>query len=834
MAEIHVSQDEQLGIKKEIDDGAYGLVFQAIQEDIYSFPIKSFVRETISNGLDSIIEREQAKDIIVNGEDPVKYYRQLTDDKLLKDSSFDEKYYDVNHLSNNNTVEVFYKERSGRDLISITDCGVGLGMERLRGFFKIGYSSKRNMKSVMGKFGSGSKSGLATGVDYFVIHTVYNGYRTSFMVYKNDYEPITPKHSAAKVEQWEVTMANDSVKTIDIYWESTSADNCVTVELEVKKHNKSAYINAVVEQFQYFKGKVELVESKEDGSSSRRLLDNKPYYESKVLLIPNTSTLNAPHILVDGINYGLISWDELELNKRPGRLALKLTASEVDITQSRETLKWTEKTKSSIMKAINSAEEEASEYITGTLEMDNKDNLFEFNNTYSLLNSADDNVSYAFSQFLDMHTIKPKFTFEVSSLSKSTVVQIKKPLDSKLFYELFYMFKIQIISVISTGKGVTIDSKVAASFSDIVNLPIVCADETSLGPKRAQYILESKFPDNDSFVYIRGSEANKNRLDTPLSPSITTRDIQVYMGNLIAKCKNFNLDEEDWDVVETELKDHQELAPTKESREKFRRDNKIVLYQEHPKYTKGWNDIRDSVYAKKECTIKELKNEFVGEELIICTGNYKQLGTILDSIKDILGSSQRIIYVSQQSVKYFLPFGVFITDYMRKYNPKTKELMIGKLLRDLGTLKKFKEVTVKNYAVTKNTEIALKFLKLDNSKYKTLQKSREDVDITKLLTFNYKNQVEAVQTILDYVTLVGEFQKVLKTGDEALILSESKKMFNGEEVFNVDSFDDEFITELSSELERVSVCEFLIGDLVEDPTVQTVSLVNELINLKNQ
>jgi hypothetical protein len=834
MAEIHVSQDEQLGIKKEIDDGAYGLVFQAIQEDIYSFPIKSFVRETISNGLDSIIEREQAKDIIINGEDPVKYYRQLSDDKLLKDSSFDEKYYNVNHLSDNNRVEVFYKERPGRDLLSITDCGVGLGLERLRGFFKIGYSSKRNMKSVMGKFGSGSKSGLATGVDYFVIHTVYNGYKTSFMIYKNDYEPITPKTIDCKEEIWQVTMANDSKKDVTIYWQPTEAENSVTVDLEVKKHNKDAFINAVVDQFQYFKGRVELVDCHMDNSISRRILDNKPYYESEVLLIPNTSTLNAPHVLVDGINYGLISWDELELNKRIGRIALKVSASDVDITQSRETLKWTEKTKATIMQAIKSAEEEASEYITGTLTLDNKDNLFEFNNTYNLLNSADDNVSYAFSMFLDMHTIKPKFAFQVPSLSKSITVDITHPLNSKLFFELFYMFKVQIISVTSNSRGVSIESKPATTFNHIVNLPIIYADETSLGPKRVQYILNTKFPDNDSFVYIRSNTSGKNRIDTPLSPTITTEDVQTYMGNLISKCGNFNLDDENWDEVEVELKDHQQLESTKESREKYRRDNQIVLYQEYPTYKKDWYNKYDRVYAKQECTIKNLKSEFTGEELIICTSAYKPLGHILDSVKHVKESNQRIIYVSQQSVKYFLPFGVFITDYIRKYNPKTKELMIGKLLQELGTLKKFKELSAGTYEVCKNTDTALLFLELDHEKYRSFQSSKYQTDVRDLLRDTYKNSEEAVNSIMDYVELVGEFQKVLKSGDEALILAESKRMFNGEEVFNVDSFDEEFIDKLDSELKRVKNCKFLIGDLVSGPTSQTVVLVNELINLKNQ
>jgi HSP90 family molecular chaperone len=137
MAELHITQEERTGIMKEIDEGAYDLVFQAIQEDIYSFPIRSFVREAISNGLDSITEREIAK-AIKAGANKDDYYLQRQDGKLLKDSEFNPEYYDVNYLSNESTVIVRYTDGTPRDTISIVDDGVGLGGERLKGFFKIG------------------------------------------------------------------------------------------------------------------------------------------------------------------------------------------------------------------------------------------------------------------------------------------------------------------------------------------------------------------------------------------------------------------------------------------------------------------------------------------------------------------------------------------------------------------------------------------------------------------------------------------------------------------------------------------------------------------------
>ena len=137
MAEIDIIQEERPGIKKEIDEGAWDLIFQAIQEDIYSHPFESFVREGISNGLDAIVERDVYK--AINSGEPVEdYYLQRNDGKLLKDSSFDDSYYNPAFLSSNDKVMVTYNEGSPRDSITIKDSGVGLGGGRLKGFFKLG------------------------------------------------------------------------------------------------------------------------------------------------------------------------------------------------------------------------------------------------------------------------------------------------------------------------------------------------------------------------------------------------------------------------------------------------------------------------------------------------------------------------------------------------------------------------------------------------------------------------------------------------------------------------------------------------------------------------
>ncbi|KKL85015.1 hypothetical protein LCGC14_1958970, partial [marine sediment metagenome] len=535
MAELNIDRSERPGILKEIDEGAIDLVFQAMQEDIYSFPIKSFIRESISNGLDAIIER-QIFDDIHHGQPVKKFYRQQQEGKLLKDSEYDKNYYNEKHLSDDNVVQVRYVTDTPRDSIEIIDYGVGLGEKRLKGFFKLGYSSKRNMKNVIGKFGFGAKVGLATGVDYFIMNTVYNGYRTSFMIFKHDYEAITIKSKTGKREIWTVKMSNGTVHEKSIFWSKTNEKNSVQIVLEVKKHNKKAFINAVKDQFQYFNGRVRFTYDDMDNYAQVDALNETPLYESDTLLIPKYSTYTTPHILVDNIAYGIISWDELELEKRRGKVAIKVKATDVDITQSRESLKWTEKTKKVILKSIRKAETEASEYISSLIDITAEDNIFAINDTYGGL-SGDDPVSSIFSKFLSKYNIKPKFKIDYHSLPK-----MKVPMDTRLFETLFYDFKVRRIKLDHTASGTKIRTTIIDSFEGIRKSKIVYERKGHLGPKLAEHLLNHEF-DVGELIYIR---PRVDRMKTRVS--IQDKDLQVtelnsYVYSLLDKYGDLNLDD---------------------------------------------------------------------------------------------------------------------------------------------------------------------------------------------------------------------------------------------------------------------------------------------------
>lgn len=787
MAELAISRNETPGILKEIDEGAIDLVFQAIQEDIYSFPIKSFVREAISNGLDAVVERDIYRKI-QEGTPQDAFYRQEQDNKLLKDSSFDESYYTSKYLSDDSRVYVRYDMPEGlrRHVISIKDYGVGLGGSRLRGFFRLGYSSKRNLKAVFGKFGSGAKAGLATGVDYFLMKTVYNGYSTSFMIFKTDYEAITPKTSASKVEEWTVKMTNGDTAVRSVYWEPSIEENSVTIELEVKPHNKDSYFQAVIEQFQHFNGKVQF-DYKDNDNWVTNYLNDKPIYESENLLIPTRSSYHSPVILVDGISYGLISWAELELEHRAGIVALKVKATDIDITQSRESLKWTEKTKKVILESISKAKTEATEYTSKRLELTNEYDLFEIIDKYSNISTGTDSTMKIFSQFLNMSSVKPKYTFNPKWFGGKTLTTV---LDSELFDALFYSYSIKEVSITITYENkAKINSYAINNFNDFLYKKVIFSDHNYLGPQTANYILNEDLL-VDSIIYIRPDPTKKRKTSDIMETEYLTGELKTYARELFIRQCDIYLDKYEYEIEEVEPEegddiDGEEVKISLPSLAKLRRQNAEVLYR-----------YGSHTYSNMTVKISHLKKHFEGKNVIICTQEYRAWGKFLSQIDSLMNPyyNTKIIYVAKDMLREFLPYGTFVTDYLRKYDPVTKELAISKELYFYNTLKKI-EVVKDKYAEASlewydhlieafNPDL-FKPIYLGYSSYECTRYTDSKIDAT-------------VNSFLEDLDLVDDLK--LQKESSKIIKETTKACFKVSTINNIDTYDKAFVAKLEETL----------------------------------
>ena len=145
-------------VQKTIDNNSLTIAMTVLQTTQYSKPIESTVRELTCNGVDSITEKNNAVKIL-RGEARVEDYYIQQEGKEYEASKFNPDYYDLKWLSDKDEVALTYienytgEDKGFCDLLTIKDTGVGLGGERLKGYFNLNYSTKRCNTNTLGAFG---------------------------------------------------------------------------------------------------------------------------------------------------------------------------------------------------------------------------------------------------------------------------------------------------------------------------------------------------------------------------------------------------------------------------------------------------------------------------------------------------------------------------------------------------------------------------------------------------------------------------------------------------------------------------------------------------------
>mgnify|MGYP006921355001 CR=1 FL=1 len=306
---IHNEEQQIMGsgnISKTIDEGAYGLITDLVQKYQYQYPEKSAVRELVSNALDAVTEKNNAIKI-VRGEAKTSDFYVEREGSLYKDSKWNPEYYDLNWLSDYNTVDITYLEREGqRDLLTIKDFGVGLMGKRLAGYFKLGFSTKRNNKNTLGKYGIGAKSALSTGITSYTVENRYNGMKMLFQVFDHTYQSIIPSHNLETGKEnpyVEIVVEGEVYK---FYYEHTNEKNGLTLSIECKKHKKQYYIDAVKNQMMYFPN-ISLSVITDKGV--KEYIDHKAeiLYEDDSIILSDNEVYKKPHMLINKVNYGTLT-----------------------------------------------------------------------------------------------------------------------------------------------------------------------------------------------------------------------------------------------------------------------------------------------------------------------------------------------------------------------------------------------------------------------------------------------------------------------------------------------------------------------------------------------
>lgn len=131
----YVSSEE--GIKKGIDQSSMGMALDVLQRGLYAHPIESTVRELASNAYDAITERDVARAILEGKEKVEDHFDVTKEDGIYHASGWDPSYFDLNWLSEDPDVKIYYEEGKLKDTLRIVDNGVGLGGKRMVGYFQL-------------------------------------------------------------------------------------------------------------------------------------------------------------------------------------------------------------------------------------------------------------------------------------------------------------------------------------------------------------------------------------------------------------------------------------------------------------------------------------------------------------------------------------------------------------------------------------------------------------------------------------------------------------------------------------------------------------------------
>ncbi len=453
------------GIKKTIDEKSHDVALDILQRGIYAYPVKSTVRELASNAYDANVERDTAKQILLGKEAVEDHYDMEKIDGAFHASGWDPDYYDLKYLSDDKNVYLYYEEGVQRDTLRIKDNGIGLGKDRLVGYFQLAYSSKRAQKGALGKWGLGNKSALSLGIDSYTVINRYNGKKFRFEVYLNNVVSVTPKFSNGKKNNFitvsvpqpgteeitnpdtgEVTTRNITInKDFIFFYEDTEETNGLELVIPVKKHEKKEFFRAIEEQLMYIPNVIFQHKKQEEFGFTTVDIAAKVLYRDTHIVISETTLLNYPHILLGAgeglINYGAVDFEALELEPKRGAVGLILDINEVEVTPSREAVVWSAKTRAAVVKSYNEIVDTATKLINQELNnaTDYWDWIQKAGSIKSALvtnKSATGSVLQKLSGIIDASTIN-KIYYRKEGMNKLYTSSVKDIMGDKLLVRIF-------------------------------------------------------------------------------------------------------------------------------------------------------------------------------------------------------------------------------------------------------------------------------------------------------------------------------------------------------------------------------------------------------------
>ena len=693
--EVEVSKHgAKTGFKREINEGAMGLVLDTIQITQYSKPEESTVRELTANAVDSQREKEIAIKIL-SGEAKVEDYYLERDGAKYADSNWDSSYYSLNHLDRNrNKVELEYIEGEGTgycDQFIIRDYGVGIGANRLEGYFQIGYSTKRNSKASLGAFGFGNKVALSTRCDYYTVTTVHNGMRFKFNCYSYKIDSLVPKFNLETGETNDYITFADGSK---IYYEKTEQKNFTEIIVPTKRHHRSKYRQAVRSQLLYFSNVTYTIFYEgEYGGKNVEDFQAKVLYNSDRLIVSNNNQFSKPHVVIvkgekdektAGVCYGFIDFQEMEMQQLYGNVGVKcpirsvirdeatgvetVLQEGVEVTPSRESVVWSEHTRNFLIQRFQEAVEEATSLIQDEI---NVDDFLEWmgkcSGVKNKASNGDNEVLYQLSKVINIDDISPSYKETNIKLSHPDIFfrglrvrycyssyDHKKRRDVIRRDDLkrwgdFIADKVYLKSIPTSTK---IDHFINSTKGSFITIEVMDAEQTTReylhGPNRVKDdYLEACLEVRDEIVKLIKKSSKCNDYDTIVVPEDFGKEVEEA--------------EEEDRKIELSAAERRKLSG------KIPLHNMVPNSTYHNTYSK--TDHRPFTFCQSDESVSDLLDEFEGELIYGFNDDIDHLmllGQILDAQtpRDIHHYSDysntkfnndklRVIRISKQNEKHF-------------------------------------------------------------------------------------------------------------------------------------------------------------------------------------
>lgn len=589
--------DVQGGFAKNITASSLKMVNDILQRFQYSYPIKSTVRELVSNAVDAVSERDMAL-MILSGKASVEdFYEEIEGDEY-QDSKFVPTYYDPKWLSDDPLVYITYhtSTSSEKDYITIRDNGVGLGSFRLRGYFDLGYSTKRLSKFPIGKFGIGGKVALSVS-PYFTMESRYNGELFRFNVYSNDAESLIP---AFNLETGQRNIEHKEQKFMGYdeagmpkfeeyvyYSEATTEKNGVTIRFDARKFEQDEYKEAVERQLMYFKNVKFTIQT--NGVDFVQNFTPEVLYEDEYLLLSDNKYFAKPHILLGNnnyINYGFVDFKQLELEDISGNIGIKVRPEDVEINPSRESVVWSAKTKQMILQRFKDARQSATNLISRELI---EPDFLRWVKTCNSVNQrwTGENIVARLANIVDMTRVKIPY----------------KPNPEIVYHtDLFYGFVVKSIQFDSKFVSNKISKKIKRKvIKNTIFDPTVIVKSTRTSHRKDKYLL-SLYPEGftviecpetlrtevleDEVLFDADDEVTTLNLKIPESTSnreliwnylIQSKDIISYESIIVPD--SFTGTESEEEILGTENMTPEELALANLSHDERRKvEGKTILF----------------------------------------------------------------------------------------------------------------------------------------------------------------------------------------------------------------------------------------------------------------